>query len=203
MNFDFLESCKMESEELQKLYVAMSKDLKRAELKYWRDPRECGIILRGVAEKICHVYNLYYEIGCSKTDTLEKFLCYTGDDAHNVMVSRFLSAVRKEQRDRLNKLRILGDDCMGEEIPKQEGLPNEQMSQNARRMMETMMETLKEMCIRINRCKDIDQESFLESRLPEKRENVCKKEETEILKNRKSYGVIENFLRKIKKTFLA
>ena len=40
--------------------------------------------------------------------TLEEYLCYTGDDDHNAMVSRFLSVVRKEQRDRLEWLRVWG-----------------------------------------------------------------------------------------------
>ena len=74
-------------------------------------------------------------------------MCYTDDDAHNVMVSRFLSVVRKEQRDRLTKLRVLGDDCiLGEAGPDQGMSFEDRMSQNAKRMMETMMDVTKDRC---------------------------------------------------------
>lgn len=69
------------------------------------------------AERICRFYNDYYEIGFPEGTLLEEFLCYTDKEEHNVLVSRFFSMV-KDQRDRLNKLRVLGDDCIwGEEGP--------------------------------------------------------------------------------------
>ena len=49
MNFDFLKECKMESAELQTMYDTISAELEKAEWKYWRNPQECGIIVRGVA----------------------------------------------------------------------------------------------------------------------------------------------------------
>ena len=58
------------------------------------------------------IYNGYYEIHFPESATLEDYLCYTGDDDHNAMVSRFLSVVRKEQRDRLEWLRVWGDECV-------------------------------------------------------------------------------------------
>ena len=63
-----------------------------------------------------------------------------------------MSVVRKEQRDRLNKLRVLGDDCIwGEEAPDQGMTLKDRMGQNARHMMETMMEVTKDMCEKINK----------------------------------------------------
>lgn len=188
MNFEFLKECRMESEELQDMYDAISADLEKAEWKYWRKPQECGVIVRGVAEKICRVYNLYYEIGCPKTYSLEEFLCYTDEDAHNALVSRFLSTVRKEQRDRLNKLRILGDDCIwGEAAPDRGMTFDDRMEQNARKMMETVMETLKEMCQKINKREDVYDEFFLESGLPEKKEDVLAQKEKQMKSEKKNW----------------
>ena len=187
MNFDFLKECKMESAELQTMYDTISAELEKAEWKYWRNPQECGIIVRGVAEKICRVYNLYYEIGCPKTYSLEEFLCYTDDETHNAKVSRFLSTVRKEQRDRLNKLRILGDDCIwGEEAPDQGMTFDDRMGQNAKKMMETVMEVLKEMCEKINKRDDVYDEFFLEIGLPEKKEDVLAEKEEQSKPEEKS-----------------
>ena len=70
------------------------------------------MMLRKATEKICRIYNGYYEINFPESATLEEYLCYTGDDDHNAMVSRFLSVVRKEQRDRLEWLRVWGDECV-------------------------------------------------------------------------------------------
>ena len=106
---------------------------------------------------------------------LEEFLCYTDENEHNVMVSRFLSVVRKEQRDRLNKLRVLGDDCIwGEEAPDQGMTFEDRMGQNARHMMETMMEVTKDMCEKINKRDDVFDEFFLEEALPETKEEAGK-----------------------------
>ena len=120
MNFEFIRECRLESDELQAMYDNVLQELERAEHYYWRKPQECGIILRQTTERICRIYNTYYQIGYPGNASLEEFLCYTDENEHNVMVSRFLSVVRKEQRDRLNKLRVLGDDCIwGEEAPDQ------------------------------------------------------------------------------------
>lgn len=112
MNFEFIRECRLESDELQAMYDNVLQELERAEHYYWRKPQECGIILRQTTERICRIYNTYYQIGYPQNASLEEFLCYTDENEHNVMVSRFLSVVRKEQRDRLNKLRVLGDDCI-------------------------------------------------------------------------------------------
>lgn len=186
MNFEFLKECRMESPELQEIYDTISGELEQAEWSYWKNPQECGRILRGAAENICRGYNIYYQVGCPEGYLLEEFLCYTDDDAHNALVSRFLSVVRKEQRDRLNKLRVLGDDCiLGEAAPDQGMTFEDRMSQNARRMMETMMEVLKDMCGKINKRDDLQTAVFLEETLPEPREEEVPKEKVE--KEKKSW----------------
>lgn len=150
MNFDFLKECQSGTEELCGLLDAVRQDLEAAEQCYFQSPRESGVFLRRAAEKICAIYNTYYELGFPAETSLEGFLCYTGEEAHNAAVSRFLSAVRKEQRDRLNKLRVLGDDCMGGEAAPDRGMAlSDRMAQNARRMMETVMEVLKELCQKV------------------------------------------------------
>lgn len=183
MNFDFLKECKLESAELQEMYEAVSETLEKAEWQYWRKPQQCGIILRGVAERICRIYNIYYQVGYPAEASLEDFLCYTDDDIHNAMVSRFLSVVRKEQRDRLNKLRVLGDDCIWGEEGDDRGMTFEdRMSQDAKRMMETMMEVIKDMCEKINKRDDVSDEFFLEEALPESREQVAREQKAELAK---------------------
>lgn len=178
MNFDFLKECQLESLELQQMYGKISGTLEKAEQCYWGNPRECGILLRGTAEDICRVYNTYYQVGCPQETLLVEFLCYTDNDEHNALVSRFLSVVRKEQRDRLNKLRVLGDDCIqGENAPDKGMTMEDRMSQNARRMMETMMEALKDMCGKINKRDDICDRCFSEEILPGKPEAAEESEE--------------------------
>ncbi len=174
MNFEFVKRCKLEDPLLQKWYEMISADLEHAQRQYYRNPRESGILLRGVTTRICYIYDRYYEIGFGDQAALEEFLNYTGNEGHNVMVSRFLSVVRKEQRDRLNKLRVLGDDCIqGEAAPDQGMSLEDRMQKNAKRMMETMMEAVKDMCQRINKLEDIQEECFLEDALPEPREPIA------------------------------
>lgn len=198
MNFDFLRECRPEEPELQRLYEQIAAELERAEQKYWDRPEECGIILRGVAEKICRIYNLHYEIGCPMTYSLEEFLCYTDKEEHNAMVSRFLSAVRKEQRDRLNKLRVLGDDCIwGENAPNRGMTYEDRMAQNAKRMMETMVELTKEMCEKINKCEELQEIDFTEPDRPEHGKTQLVHGEEQ------KTGTYNKIKEKIKKMFMA
>lgn len=186
MNFEFVKQCEPDSPILQGMYGEIAEELERAEQCYWTNPQECGMILRGTAEKVCRVYNTYYEVGCPEEYLLEQFLCYTDDDGHNALVSRFLSVVRKEQRDRLNKLRVLGDDCiLGEKAPDKGMTFADRMSQNARRMMDTMMEVLKDMCEKINKRNDLQDRVFLEKSLPGQLEQEVQEEGAE--KEKKSW----------------
>lgn len=178
MNFEFLKECRLESAELQTMYEALSQNLEKAEWCYREKPQECGIILRESAQQICRIYNTCYDAGFPEETLLEEFLCYTDNDAHNVMVSRFLSVVRREQRDRLTKLRVLGDDCvLGEAGPDQGMTFQDRMSQNAKRMMETMMDVTKDMCQKINKRDDVSREFFSEEALPTPQKET-KEEET-------------------------
>lgn len=179
MGYDFLMDCEAENVHIREWYKAVYYDMELAERVYWSNPQECGKILRQTAEKIARIYNCFYEIGFSEEASLEGFLCYTESDEHNVMVSRFLSVVRKEQRDRLNKLRVLGDECnIDREQAEPERSYNVRMSQNAKRMMETMTETLKEMCRKINHREDLSEICFHEEDVPGRPEQT----ETEVKK---------------------
>lgn len=190
MNFEFLKECRLESPEIQTMYEVLSRNLEKAEWCYWEKPRECGMLLRESAEQICRIYNTYYDAGFPGETALEEFLCYTDDDAHNVMVSRFLSVVRKEQRDRLTKLRVLGDDCvLGEAGPDQGMSFEDRMSQNAKRMMETMMDVTKDMCEKINKRDDVSDEFFYEEALPVSREQA-KQTETPAVEKRSHKGIL-------------
>lgn len=178
MNFEFLKECELESAELQQMYDVIITELEKAEWCYFRNPQECGIILRKAAEHICRIYNLYYEVGFTKETSLEEFLCYTDNETHNAMVSRFLSVVRKEQRDRLNKLRVLGDDCIwGENAPDQGMTLEDRMSLNVKHMMDTMMDTLKDMCKKINKRDDVADKVFLEDALPKGAKDAAREQE--------------------------
>lgn len=178
MNFGFLKECELESEELQQMYNVIAAELEKAEWCYFRNPQDCGIILRGTAEKICRIYNRYYQIGFIKETSLEEFLCYTDNETHNAMVSRFLSVVRKEQRDRLNKLRVLGDDCIwGESAPDQGMTFEDRMSLNVKHMMDIMMDTLKDMCKKINKRDDVADKVFSEDALPESAKDAAREQE--------------------------
>ena len=60
------------------------------------------------------------------------------------MVSRFLSVVRKEQRDRLEWLRVWGDECVFmEENPDQIRHNADKLYLNVKKMMVYMMEVFK------------------------------------------------------------
>lgn len=197
MNFDFLKTCGTEDGVLREMYDSASGKLEQAEWKYWRNPQECGILLRETAEQVCRIYNYYYQVGYPEGASLEEYLCYTDDDTHNAKVSLFLSVLRKEQRDRLNKLRVYGDDCaLGHEAPDQGMAFEDRMAQNARRMMETMTEVLKDMCRRIDKRTDMADERFSEERLPESYESVFGAEPNEEKKEAPEKSWLAKFLRK-------
>ena len=125
------------------------------------------MMLRKATEKICRIYNGYYEINFPESATLEEYLCYTGDDDHNAMVSRFLSVVRKEQRDRLEWLRVWGDECVFmEENPDQIRHNADKLYLNVKKMMVYMMEATKEMCTRIDHMENLQGRSFADDILP-------------------------------------
>ena len=105
MNFDFMMECEIKDPKIKAAYDEIYKELVDAEAHYWKEPQQSGILFRKTAERICRFYNDYYEIGFPEGTLLEEFLCYTDKEEHNVLVSRFFSMV-KDQRDRLNKLRV-------------------------------------------------------------------------------------------------
>lgn len=83
------------------------------------------------------------------------------------MVSRFLSVVRKEQRDRLEWLRVWGDECVFmEENPDQIRHNADKLYLNVKKMMVYMMEVTKEMCTRIDHMENLQGRSFADDILP-------------------------------------
>lgn len=167
MNFDFIKDAEPSTEELKQLYDSLYANLEEAEQVYWEKPQKCGMLLRKATEKICRIYNGYYEIHFPESATLEEYLCYTRDDDHNAMVSRFLSVVRKEQRDRLEWLRVWGDECVFmEENPDQIRHNADKLYLNVKKMMVYMMEVTKEMCTRIDHMESLQGRSFVDTILP-------------------------------------
>lgn len=161
MNFDYVKEAEPSTDDLRQLYDSLYQNLEKAEELYWTKPQRCGMMLRRATEKICRIYNGYYEIHFPESATLEDYLCYTGDDDHNAMVSRFLSVVRKEQRDRLEWLRVWGDECVFmEENPDQIRHNADKLYLNVKKMMVYMMEATKEMCLRIDHMENLQGRSF-------------------------------------------
>lgn len=176
MNFDYIRKAETEAGELKRQYASLSEKLEAAEAAYWSEPQKCGRILRRAAEIICHIYNYYYEIGFSETDSLEEYLCYTDNDEHNGMVSRFLSVIRGEQRDRMEWLRVWGDECIFmDENPEELQKNPDKLYLNVKKMMVQMVIVTQEMCVRLNHMKGLENCTFDESILPgyeEERERI-------------------------------
>lgn len=179
MNFDFMMECEIKDPKIKAAYDEIYKELVDAEAHYWKEPQQSGILFRKTAERICRFYNDYYEIGFPEGTLLEEFLCYTDKEEHNVLVSRFFSMV-KDQRDRLNKLRVLGDDWIwGEEGPDRGMEFCDRMAQDAEKMADAMMEVIKDMCRHFNGRTDVDDRLFYIDWVPDysEEERFPKKEE--------------------------
>lgn len=67
--------------------------------------------------------------------------------------------MRKEQRDRLEWLRVWGDECVFmEENPDQIRHNADKLYLNVKKMMVYMMEATKEMCLRIDHMENLQEE---------------------------------------------
>lgn len=167
MNFTFLMECEDSDPGVTGAYREIGKILEEAENCYWDKPRESGILFRKATEQICRLYNIRFHIGFPENASLADFLCYTEEQEHNVLVSCFLSTVRKEQRDRLNKLRLIGDDCvLGDAAPDRGMKPGEQIRQDTEHMAMMMMPTVREVCARISGRTDLGCGMFRPEILP-------------------------------------
>lgn len=196
MNFEYLQKAEPEGAELKRLYADLYEKLTAAEECYWSEPQKCGMILRRAAETICQIYNCFYEIGFSEKDTLEVYLCYTDNDEHNRMVSRFLSVIRMEQRDRLEWLRVWGDECIFlNENPKEAQESQDKLYLDAKKMMLQMVAATKEMCEKLNHMQGLENYSFNESILPGYEEEQ-KRQESEKENEVKRQNDIFHFFRK-------
>lgn len=191
MNFDYIQEAKPETEELQNLYAALYRNLEKAEEIYWGEPQKCGMMLRKATEKICRIYNSYYGIGFSKAASLEDYLCYTDNSQHNMMVSRFLSVVRTEQRDRLEWLRVWGDECVFMDENPEEILRNpDKLYLSVKKMMVHMLGATREMCKRLNHMENLEDWVFEDHILPG---YVSEEEQIAIEKQRKKESNKEKF----------
>lgn len=167
MNFDYIKEAEPETEELRQLYDRLYNHLLEAENLYWSKPQKSGRYLRKATEEVCQIYNLYYEIGFAPQAELEDYLCYTKEEEHNVMVSRFLSVIRKEQRDHLEWLRVWGDECIFMDTNPEEIVRNsDKLYLNVRKMMSSMLNVTKEMCRKLNHMEGLENIRFQEEILP-------------------------------------
>ena len=122
---------------------------------------------------------------------LEGYLCYTGEEAHNVMVSRFLSVVRKEQRDHLEWLRVWGDECIFmDENPHEISRSQDKLYLNVKKMMTAMLNVTREMCEKIDRMEQLEKTTFDDTALPgyqseEELEELLWQQEEEARKERR------------------
>ncbi len=62
MNFDYIKEAEPSTDDLRQLYDSLYQNLEKAEELYWTKPQRCGMMLRRATEKICRIYNGYYEI---------------------------------------------------------------------------------------------------------------------------------------------
>lgn len=171
LNFDFLRECKNQDPFLQRLYDEIDEILDKAEDTYWEQPVECARFLQVIAEKVCQIYNHYYQIGLPEKAGIEEYLCYGDEEEHNRNVSLFFSAVRNEHRNQLNEIRTLGDKCIYlENHPEERAKSGDMVMIDVRQMMITTMESLKEMCKTINHCDDLSNKHFMEDILPKQEE---------------------------------
>lgn len=190
MNFDYMREANPATEELQEMYTALYQNLEKAENLYWFEQTECGMCLRDAAEIVCRIYNQHYEIGFSNEDTLAEYLCYTDSDSHNQKVSRFLSVVRTEQRDRLEWIRVWGDECAYmEEHPEAVKKSGDRLYLDVKKMMILMLDVTREMCEKLHHMTDLENWVFEERILPgymseEERMEKEKQQEQEQKKNR-------------------
>lgn len=200
MNFDYIKDAQPKTEQLKKLYDCLYKNLREAEELYWSRPQKSGMLLRKAAENICRIYNSYYEIGFSEDAGLEDYLCYTADDSHNVMVSRFLSVIRKEQRDHLEWLRVWGDECVFMEVNPDETDHNaDRIYLNVKKMMVSMLDVTREMCEKLDHMKNLEKRIFEDRILPgyQTEEEIRELEKQHEKEEKEKNGIFRRFLCRI------
>ena len=204
MYFEFIKDTAPQTEELKALHDSLYENLRKAEELYWNAPQKSGMLMRKATEKVCKIYNRYYEIGFPENILLEDYLCYTGDEHHNMMVSRFLSVVRKEQRDYLEWLRVWGDECVFmDENPHEIERSQDKLYLNVKKMMSAMLNVTREMCEKIDHMEGLGKTGFDDTKLPgyrseeELEELRWQKEEDERKARRKNFFSI--FTKKDKK----
>ncbi len=167
MNFEFWKECKNQDVQIQKYYEELSEVLLQAENCYWEQPVECAMHLQDAAVIICKVYNRFFGLDFPEDAKLSERLCYNGDDVHDAKVSHFLCAVRDDQRNELNLIRALGDDCVFlKEHPEHRDAQADKMYLDVKKMMIAMMDCLKHVLILVDGRSDVEELGFDEDEVP-------------------------------------
>lgn len=191
INFEFFKECVNEDSFLQRKYNEINELLECAEAQYWEQPIECAKALRKIAEDICHVYNQFYKVGMEQEDSIESYLCYGDEDEHNRSVSFFFSAVGNEQRNRLNEVRTLADQCIYlEDHDAEREKSGDMVAIDVKQMMITTMAILKELCKMVNGREDVSDYYFVEESIPKKEDPAI----AEALRNEPKWKKVLRFL---------
>lgn len=167
MNFEFWKECKNQDQKIQQYYDHIANVLIEAENCYWAKPVECALLLQKAARDICQVYNYFFELGFPEEAELTELLCYSGDDAHDKKVSKFLCAVSDDQRNQLNLIRAMGEECvfLGAEL-KASVAQDDKLYLNVKKMMIAMLDCLKHLLLAIEGRTDVEALIFEEDEVP-------------------------------------
>lgn len=191
INFEFFKECENEDSFLQRKYDEIFQLLERAEEQYWEQPIACAKSLRKISEDVCHVYNHFYKVGIEDEAPMESYLCYGDEDEHNRCVSFFFSAVRNEQRNRLNEVRTLADQCIYlEDHDTEREKSGDTIAIDVKQMMITTMAILKELCVTVNSRDDVSDYFFVEESIPQKEDPAI----AEALRNEPKWKKVLRFL---------
>ncbi|MGN0350727.1 MAG: hypothetical protein ACI4ES_03670 [Roseburia sp.] len=167
MNFEFWKECKSQDEKIQQYYQKMAKILIDAENCYWAKPVECSMLLQGAAKDICQIYNHFFELEFPENAGLSELLCYNGNDIHDGKVSKFLCAVSDDQRNQLNLIRALGEECVFLDAnPDHRDAQDDKLYLNVKKMMIAMMDCLKYLLIAVEGRTDVEALVFDEDEVP-------------------------------------
>lgn len=167
MNFEFWKECKSQHERFRPYYEKMSDLLMEAENCYWESPVKCSQLLQIAAKEICQVYNHFFELDFAEEASLTEMLCYSGDDEHDKKVSKFLCAVSDQQRNQLNQIRVLGEECVFLEAnPEHRDAQADKLYLNVKKMMIAMMDCLKHLLLLVEERVDEDELEFDEDKVP-------------------------------------
>ncbi|MFR4126313.1 MAG: hypothetical protein ACLT08_00805 [Roseburia inulinivorans] len=167
MNFDYIKEAEPSTDDLRQLYDSLYQNLEKAEELYWTKPQRCGMMRAGQRKR-----SAVFIMAIMKSIFRRVLRWKIISVIQEMMIimpwsAVFLSVVRKEQRDRLEWLRVWGDECVFmEENPDQIRHNADKLYLNVKKMMVYMMEATKEMCLRIDHMENLQGRSFADDILP-------------------------------------